>query len=467
VRNATIGGDATHENVGLFWNTTPTFETRSLQYDAGYNEFRDAPRLTYEHSVVAAEFDDALLLRSGQTVLSEDGSVSLTALTGTVSENSVERRSVDVRAVSASDTTVPIVPNNGSITLELPTAVEDPATLATRWTERLPAGATAAADEANGTVRITLANGSDPSNPYRLGLSEISLDTTGTTEPAYIVPVDSESAVLGEQVLVEVRDRYNNPVPDATVSFDGVNRTTDDDGQAAFEPTGTGSLTATINGTVGPAYESVVFDVSESGGGAPTNRTFDVEWDESDPATIEEGTSESLDILVSDSTSGERIDGAAVDVSFAPRGTVNGPPSISNPPVTDSDGRTTVSFGTNDAQAGDSFDLYASSGDDVDRIVVDIVPLMTIYDVVSVDLQSAGGNDIDVTFEIDTNDPDAQVNVQSIRSNGDMRDETGLIDASDGQQTVTIGGGNQAVEVRVILYDGAGVEQDRQTVPYP
>lgn len=110
VRNATIGGDATHENVGLFWNTTPTFETRSLQYDAGYNEFRDAPRLTYEHSVVAAEFDDALLLRSGQTVLSEDGSVSLTALTGTVSENSVERRSVDVRAVSASDTTVPIVP---------------------------------------------------------------------------------------------------------------------------------------------------------------------------------------------------------------------------------------------------------------------------------------------------------------------------------------------------------------------
>jgi len=43
---------------------------------------------------------------------------------------------------------------------------------------------------------------------------------------------------------------------------------------------------------------------------------------------------------------------------------------------------------------------------------------MTIYDVVSVDLQSAGGNDIDVTFEIDTNDPDAQVNVQSIRSNG-------------------------------------------------
>jgi len=66
------------------------------------------------------------------------------------------------------------------------------------------------------------------------------------------------------------------------------------------------------------------------------------------------------------------------------------------------------------------------------------------------------GNDIDVTFEIDTNDPDAQVNVQSIRSNGDMRDETGLIDASDGQQTVTIGGGNQAVEVRVILYDGAG-----------
>jgi len=167
VRNATIGGDATHENVGLFWNTTPTFETRSLQYDAGYNEFRDAPRLTYEHSVVAAEFDDALLLRSGQTVLSEDGSVSLTALTGTVSENSVERRSVDVRAVSAT-TPVPIVPNNGSIDhAELPTAVEDPATLATRWTERLPARPPPPTKKPTDGRWITLANGSDPSNPYR------------------------------------------------------------------------------------------------------------------------------------------------------------------------------------------------------------------------------------------------------------------------------------------------------------
>ncbi|WP_200531099.1 Ig-like domain-containing protein [Halorubrum sp. LN27] len=377
VRNATIGGDpdegGPHENVRRFWNASPAFETRSLRYDAGYNEFRDAPELVYEHSVVAAEFDDALLLRSGQTVLSDDGRISLAALTGTVSENGVERRSVDARAVSSSDTTVPLAPKNGRITLELPTAVDDPAALATRWEERLPSGATAAADEANGTVRITLANTSDP---YRLRLSEVSLDTTGETEPAYIVPVGGESVARGEDATVEVRDRYNNPVSDATVSFNGttfdaVNRTTNDDGRTTFVANETGALTASINGTSGPEYESVTFDVSEGGAGT---RTLDVEWDEIDPVQIEEGTSAPLDILVSEGASSQRIDGAAVDVSFAPRGTVSGRPTVPDPPETDSDGRTTVNeFDTNGASAGDSFDLYASSGDDVDPLIVEVV----------------------------------------------------------------------------------------------
>ncbi|KKF39807.1 hypothetical protein FK85_25750 [Halorubrum saccharovorum] len=460
VRNATIGGDL-HRNVGLYWDTNQAFETRSLRYAADYNEFRGAPRLTYEHSVVAAEFDDAILLRSGQTVLSEDGEISLTALTGTVSENGVTRRSVDARAVSASDTTVPIAPDNGSITLELPTAVDDPATLATRWEERLPPGAIAAADEANGTVRITLANGS-----YRLGLSEVSLDTTGTTEPAYIVPVGSQSVGLGGQARVEVRDRYHNPVPDATVSFKGANRTTGDDGRAFFEPTATGSLTAAINENE-QEYESVSFDITE-GDSTTANQTFDIEWDETAPVEIEEGTSEPLDILVSDAASGDRIDGAAVDVGFSPRGTVSGLPSVPDPTETDSDGRTTVDeFETNDASAGDSFNLYATAGDDADRIVVDIIASTTAYEVISVDPEPAGsGNSIDVSFDINTDDENAQVNVQSLDNNGDPKGETGLI-AYDSPQPQTIKGANQAVEVRVILYDGDGVEQDRLTVPYP
>ncbi|WP_128903795.1 hypothetical protein [Halorubrum amylolyticum] len=462
ISNATIG-DAAHENARLFWNTDPAFETRSLRYAADYNEFRGAPRLTYEHSVVAAEFDDAVLLRSDQTAVA-DGRISLTALTGSVSANGVGRRSVDARAVSASDTTVPIVPDGGSITLELPTTVDDPATLATRWEERLPAGATAAADEASGTVRITLPNGSDP---YRLGLSEVSLDTTGTTEPAYVVSVGSESAALGERVGVEVRDRYNNPVPDATVSFGGANRTTGDDGRAFFEPTATGSLTAAINGSAGPAYESVTFDVGGDDGG-PGSRTFDVEWDEPDPVAVPAGSDEPLGVTVSDRLSGERIKGATVDFSIAPRPDNDG--FVPDPPGTDTtevDGRITVDVSANDA-VGDRFDLYAATGDDADSILVEVTDEEApTYEILSVDPQSAGtGNNIDVTFDVDTSNPNAQVKLQSISGNGKV-EETDFFPVETQPQTETVKGDNQAVEVRVILYDGAGNERDRQTVPYP
>ena len=465
VRNATVGPGA-RENAREFWNTTPAFPTRSLRYDANYNEFDDAPELVYEHSVVAAEFDEAVLLRSGQTVVSEER-ISLTALTGSVSESGVGPQSVDPRAVSASDTTVPLEPAGGNITLELPTAVGNASRLADRWTEALPAGATATSNATGEAIRITLANGSDP---YRLALSEVSLDASGETEPAYVVPVGSESAAVGETVTVEVRDRYNNPVPDATVSFGGENRTTGDAGRASFEPTTRGTLIAEINGSGGPGYERVPFDVSARGGGGAANRTYDVEWDEINPIQVEEGTSEPLDILVTDAASGAPIDDAAVEVAFAPIGSVSGVPSISEPSETDANGRTTVStFDTNEASAGDNFTLYATSGDDVDTLRVEIVESTTTYEIVSVDAEAAGsGNNIDVTFDIDTTDPDAQVRVQSIDSNGGVRGDTGVIDVSDSQpQTVTIKGANQAVEIRVILYDGAGNEQDRQEQPYP
>ncbi|WP_235681690.1 flagellar hook protein FlgE [Halorubrum salinarum] len=366
VSNATVG-DGAHPNAAAFWNTTPTFPTRSLRYDADYNEFDGAPELVYEHSVVAAEFDDAVLLRTGQTVVS-DGRISLTALTGSVSESGVAPQSVDPRAVSASDTTVPLEPTGGNVTLELPTAVGNASRLADRWNRALPAGATAAPNATGEAIRITLANGSDP---YRLALSEVSLDATGETEPAYVVPVGSESAAVGETVAVEVRDRYNNPVPDATVSFGGENRTTGDGGRALFEVNETGTVVAAINGTGGPTYESVVFDVAA--GGAGVGNRFDVEWLENETVQIPPSGRE-LQILVTDGQSDTRVEDALVDVSYGERSvTGDGPDNFDVSGRTDSNGTTTAFFDPSAANTGDEFYLYATAGDDVDRIVGQIV----------------------------------------------------------------------------------------------
>ncbi|MDB2243937.1 hypothetical protein PM076_10680 [Halorubrum ezzemoulense] len=418
VLNATVG-DGAHQNARDFWNTSPSFETRSLRYDVEYNEFDGAPELVYEHSVVAAEFDDAVLLRTGQTAVSEER-ISLTALTGSVSETGVVPRSVDPRAVSASDTTVPLEPRGGQITLELPTAVGNASALAERWNGALPAGATATRNATGEAINVTLANGSDP---YRLALSEVSLDATGKTEPAYVVPVGSESAAVGETVTVEVRDRYNNPVPDATVAFDGANRTTGDGGRAFFEVNETEALIATINGTGGPTYERVTFDVSE-GGGTAGNQTFDVRWIPSSPVNATENTDTDLEVQIFDRQSGDLINDATIDYSFAPLQN-GGSPSLNPLSSPEHDGSDTLVFSPNNADVGDEFHVYAAAGDDVDRLLVRVIESGqgTMADRTTVTGEDTAGGNNDVTFTIGSSGPDTQsieitdITVESVETN--------------------------------------------------
>ena len=429
VRNASVG-DGAHENARDFWNTSPSFETSSLRYDAEYNEFDGAPELVYEHSVVAAEFDDAVLLRTGQTVVSE-GRVSLTALTGTVSESGVEPESVDPRAVSASDTTVPLTPTDGKITLELPTAVGNASSLADRWTQALPPNATATGNETRGEVQITLDNVSDD-RPYRLALSEVSLDASGETEPAYVVPVGSQGSSVGDTVGVEVRDRYNNPVADATVSFDGTDRTTGDDGRAFFEPTESGSLTAAINGTAGPSYESVTFDVS-AGGGGTGSRTFDVEWDD-DEVQLPEGSVAEANLTVTRRDSGDRVVGAEVNTSYVgERGEI----TVSDD-VTDRDGRATIAIESVDTQAGDEFDVYASAGDDVEGVPVRVTETGSVLEPVTV-----SSSDTELIFTM-RNEGDTDVTVEQF-----------AVDATGINSGITINDGNAAeLEIRDSTVEG-------------
>jgi hypothetical protein len=191
-----------------------------------------------------------------------------------------------------------------------------------------------------------------------------------------VAPFGPQNVALDDTVTVEVRDRYNNPVPDATVSIveDGRENTTNDDGRVFFEANRT-SITATINGTDAQPYEDVSFDASADAPTTGVNRIYDVEWNETDPVLVEEGaTNEELDILVSDADSGAPIDDAAVDVALTPLGNVNGIPSFDDPLETNATGQTNVrSLNTDGANAGDNFTFYASAGDDVDAIRLEVI----------------------------------------------------------------------------------------------
>jgi hypothetical protein len=89
------------------------------------------------------------------------------------------------------------------------------------------------------------------------------------------------------------------------------------------------------------------------------------------------------------------------------------------------------------------------------------------YDVTINSASNSRGNDISVEFDVTTTDSNAEVEVISLNG-GTERDSSGQIQVASNQpQTETIGGGNQATDVRVILYDGNGNERERVTVAFP
>jgi len=271
VENATVEGDG---NVVDYWNNRTerdgaiAFDTRSLRYSPGYNEFRNGPDLVYEHSLVLAQFEDAALARSGQTVVDSDNRISLTALDGDVDESGTERTSLDPDTLSQSRRSVTLNSTGSDpIVLELPTDVSmaRAGDLEQQWNDRL-GGDVESVSVAGGTVRIEL-NGSAT---YHLELGAVGLgDGTAVTDATdgYITEVSSENGVA----VAEVRDRYNNPVEGVTVDIavDGtVEETaqTNEEGRVSYEVDDVSDVEMVINdGT--ETWESISFE--SVGAGAP------------------------------------------------------------------------------------------------------------------------------------------------------------------------------------------------------
>ncbi|MGQ3329185.1 Ig-like domain-containing protein [Halorubrum sp. FL23] len=382
IENVTVDDD---NNIGSYWaNRTATddaitFYTRSLRYSPGYNEFRNGPDLVYEHSLVVAEFDTAALGRTGQTAVdSGRDRIRLTALDGEVDESGVERTSLDPETLSQSRRSVTLSATGGDpIVLELPTAVSpDRATdLEQQWGARLGENAEDVT-VAGGAIRIVL----DGTETYRLELGKIGLGTGTTPENesnGYITKVSSTNGVA----VAEVRDRFNNPVADAavTVVADGTEvgtERTDEDGRVSYEATdGPVDLDLYINDDT-EVWESVSYDdlgAAGGTGGTGENRTFNVTWLNEEPVTVvEEGNSEQLDVEVTN-RDGNLIRDSKIDYSFSPLQN-GGLPSLSSTQSSDqNDGTATVNFDPNEANAGDEFDVYASAGDDVDVIRVEVI----------------------------------------------------------------------------------------------
>jgi hypothetical protein len=222
LENAKAAGE-----TGDYWNGDPrAFQTRGLTYDPVYHVYQNPPTTVYRNGVLYNRFDGANRIVAGQRLV-RGNTISMVALTGRLSESSSTSASVDFRPVSSATRTVTVENEDGeAVTLVVPTELS-----ASTWEALLeseldpeqndPEKHVTAVENVGGAdaVRIVLEPG-----VYELEMAKVGVgsDVTGVG-PHYVTDVrgDDESVAEGtsQKLVVEVRDRYNNPITGAKVNL--------------------------------------------------------------------------------------------------------------------------------------------------------------------------------------------------------------------------------------------------------
>ncbi|WP_336337021.1 PKD domain-containing protein [Haloarcula brevis] len=259
-RNLTVrNAEAVNPETADYWNGTASrhYNTGAIAYKPEYNVYDGAPETVYEHSVVYNQFRRANLTLSEQAMV--DGrDVTLVALNGSLSRSASDSVTVDVQPKSQSSRTVRVRNATGSnVSVSFLSRLP-----ASQWNETLgeevdpnPGNmsndryvANVIGSEGPGSLyNITLVF--ERGATYRLQMAKAGVGTGTTDESeAYLTTVDSDSISVArgdsEEIVLEVRDAYNNPVSGATVngSVEGENtgalttdsESADNDGRVEF-----------------------------------------------------------------------------------------------------------------------------------------------------------------------------------------------------------------------------------------
>jgi len=311
---ATIANAAATGETGDFWTgANRSYNTGSLAYRPGYNEYRNAPTTWYEHSVLFNQFRDANLTETDQRLV--DGkTISLVALNGSYQASQSGSVSLDFRGTSVSSRTVSVTnaTADSNVSITLPTRLDE-----TSWKEVLDGerhvvdvhtSPVAGADYK--LVHVVFEQGVI----YDLRLSRVGVGTSVVApEPAYLTRVSESTLTVPEDgaidITVEARDRFDNPqrnVPvvagtsrsDSAVSPNST--TSDGDGQVtvtyeAPNISDVGQRTDYVQVSLNTSLSDAV-NSSQFNGSTPVNVSVPVRVDNSDGSGLsssDSGTSTS------------------------------------------------------------------------------------------------------------------------------------------------------------------------------
>ncbi|MDQ2073013.1 hypothetical protein RBH20_10765 [Haloarcula sp. H-GB4] len=263
IRNA----EARTPETADYWDGTTLrqYNTGAIAYKPEYNVYGEAPETVYEHSVVYNQF------RGGNITLSEqamvDGrDITLVTLNGSMSRSASDSITVDVEPKSQSSRTVRVTNTTATSNVSVSFLSRLPAS---EWRVLLddeidpnPGNKTndryiANVIEAEGpgsfyNVTIVFERGTT----YRLKMAKAGVGTKVTAEnDAYLTTVDDNEISVQQggdgEIVLEVRDAYNNPVSGVTVN-------------GSVKGSNTGSLTPNAESSDSDGRVEFVYNASQS-----------------------------------------------------------------------------------------------------------------------------------------------------------------------------------------------------------
>jgi len=249
---AWINNSVASGEPGDYWDgTNRSLTTGSVVYQPNYNVYTGAPTTVYENTVLANEFRDTNVTLSGQRLI-RDERITLVTVNGSLSVTQSGSVSPDPQPTSASRQSLTITNDTDeNVTIAVATRLSNDT-----WADLLSDEVTAngghvqsfSSESIPGTGFNRLQLELEPGPNYRLQLSRVGIGR-GVQEPdaAYLTDVVGNGSNVAEggtqRVVLEVRDRFNNPVSGVEVNVDTdrsdsavtpASRTTDGDGHAAF-----------------------------------------------------------------------------------------------------------------------------------------------------------------------------------------------------------------------------------------
>lgn len=221
IRNISAEEAGVAKYFGSNTTTLGPFESKRIIFRPVYFQYRQAPDTSYENTLVINQFPGGQNLSITNQAMIDDRDINLVVLAGNLSDAGTDTRSVDTKAISTASSAVAVTNQSGTLNLTITTQLS-----ASDWTDLLENEMTSAGGHVqdvrqNGPNQVSILLDGDVTYELKIAKVGVGADTP-SAGPKYIVAEEGNGTNVPEnatqKLVVEVRDRFNNPISNVTVN---------------------------------------------------------------------------------------------------------------------------------------------------------------------------------------------------------------------------------------------------------